>query len=87
MGPMGPEHLGGMWIFPLIMLTVVLLIVYFVFGRGGFRPPWQDSSRPDIQARSSETAHEILEKRYAKGEITREEFLKMKKDLGAIEIS
>jgi len=70
-----------MWIFPLIMMTVMLLIVYFIFGRGNFRPPWQDSSRPDTQPRSSETAHEILEKRYAKGEITREEYLQMKKDL------
>jgi putative membrane protein len=76
---MGPEHFwwGGMWIFPMtffiIMLFVCLVVVYLIFGRGGYRPPWQD--------RGSETALEILKKRYAKGEINKEEFEQIKKNL------
>lgn len=75
---------GGMWIFPtiamIIGLTVMLLLIFLVFGRG-FRPPWQDGSRHHGEGQSTETALDILKKRYAKGEITREEFEQMKKDI------
>jgi putative membrane protein len=80
---MGPEYFGwgGWWIFPIIMPLVMVVIfviaLYFVFGRGGFRPPWWGADSPG----DSGTAMEILRKRYAKGEITREEFESMKKDL------
>ncbi len=73
----GPGHFwgGGMFIFPLIMLAVVLIVVYMIFGRVGFRPPWQDSTQ------ASETPLDILKKRYARGEISKEEFEQMKNDL------
>ena len=86
---MGPEHFGwgGWWIFPtmmpLLMIFVVVAMLYFLFGRcGGPKPPWwNDSDRPSGPSRDSETAMEVLKKRYAKGEITREEFEQIKKDL------
>ncbi|MBI3568096.1 MAG: SHOCT domain-containing protein [Gemmatimonadetes bacterium] len=69
-------------IMPLVMVVVVVAILYFVFGRGGFRPPWWNGSdRPSSLSKDSETAIEVLKKRYAKGEITREEFEQMKRDL------
>lgn len=72
---------GGMWIFPtvamIIGITVILLIIFLVFGRG-FRPPWHDSGRRDV---GTESALDILKKRYAKGEISKEEFEQMKKDI------
>ena len=78
---MGPGHHwwgdawwhGGMWIYPLIMLTIMLLVIYLVFGRGGWRPPWSGER--------SETALDILKKRYARGEISKEEFEQIKQDL------
>lgn len=80
---MGHEYFwwGGMWIFPTIMLVVMLVIVYLIFGRGSFRPPWRDFNRYTSEIKDSESALEILKKRYAKGEITKEEFDKMKKDV------
>lgn len=85
---MGPEYFGwhGWWMFPvimpLVMVVVLVIVLYFVFGRGGHRPPWwSDPDRPSSRHKDTETAMEILRKRYAKGEITREEFEQVKKDL------
>ena len=62
---------GGvfMWI---IFLIVVGLLAYFIIEA--------IKSKSDTSS-SRETPIEILKKRYAKGEITKEEFDKMKKDL------
>jgi putative membrane protein len=65
---------GGMWFYPLIMLTVLVIVVFLIVGRGGWRPPWYRER--------SETALEILKKRYASGDISKEEFEQTKKDLG-----
>jgi putative membrane protein len=57
---------GGMWIYLLIMLTIMWVGVYFMFGRGSWR-----LSR---YGERSETALDILKKRYARREISKEEF-------------
>lgn len=60
---------GGiiMWI---IFLIIIGVIIYFIINRGKF-----------IKREEDETALEIIKKRYARGEITKEEYERMKKDL------
>lgn len=62
---------GFMWIFWVVLIVVLLWGFAAVIGR---------PQRP--QPRHS-TALEILEQRYAKGEIEREEFEQKRKDLSA----
>ncbi len=82
--PMGPWMFwgGGMWIFPLIGLVVFLFIIYFVFTRGfGGSGPfggWGDQGGGNSGRQSP---MDVLKMRYAKGEIIREEFERMKKDI------
>jgi putative membrane protein len=77
------EHFwwGGWWMFPMampiIMIIVAVVLIYFLFGRGGYRPPWDRYP----SGRDTETPLDILKKRYARGEIKKEEFEQMKKDL------
>jgi len=80
--PYGPHCFwaGGMWLMPLVCLSgmiLVAVILFFVL-RGGCCG-WTAGSRrlPD----SGEDALNILKKRYAKGEVSKEQFEQMKKDL------
>ena len=77
----GNFWMGGMWIFPLVMLVVILLFIFLFFGRCGFSPSWYYHYRDGHPSESKETPLEILKKRYARGEITKEEFEQIKKDI------
>lgn len=80
---MGPEHFwgGGMWFFPIIFFVLMMGVMIF-FRRRGSGPPWQGSGGDGSQeGPGQETAMDILKKRYARGEIGKEEFEEMKKEL------
>jgi putative membrane protein len=71
---------GPMWFFPMampiVMVLVLVLCLYFMFGRSGARPPGEAQPGKD-----GDSALDILKKRYARGEITREEYEQIKKDI------
>lgn len=69
---------GGIF---LILLLVVVVVGVMMVSRGG----WSAGSRGGAaQPRSnSSQAEEILKERYAQGEITREEYEEMRRDLQA----
>lgn len=73
--------MGGWMLFPGILFLLLLLLgiaalvaVIRSISRGGVR-------RTDDSGRSP--AHAILEERYARGDLEREEYLQKKSDLGA----
>ena len=80
---MGPMNcwMVGMWIFPPLILVVILVFITSVFRRRADLTPPQDSDKNQPVGKNSETALEILKKRYAKGEINKEEFDRMKSDI------
>lgn len=85
---MGPDHFwwGGWWMFPFLMPVVMLIVLftclYLVLGRGSCRASgWGSSDGAAPGGRELESAMDILKKRYARGELTREEFERMKRDI------
>ncbi len=81
MAQMGPGYSGyGMgWFWPIIMvafwIAVIVAIVSLI--RWLIKTP----RTGEQQARSEDSALEILKRRYARGEIDKEEFEEKKKDL------
>ena len=62
---------GGGFMMILPLLLVIILLYFFMKGRSG-----KESETP-----RADTPMEILKKRYAQGEITKEQFEEMKKNL------
>jgi len=73
-GYMWNGGMGGfpMFIMPIMMIVVALIVIYFLFGRGNCSLNSQNRD---------ESALDIAKKRYAKGEIKKEEFEVLRKDL------
>ena len=72
---MGPGMMGGWGFFGIFFLIIVIVgIVLLVV--------WLNRKLPDKQnSNSDESALNILKKRYALGEISKEDYEKMKKDI------
>ncbi|EKD39319.1 MAG: hypothetical protein ACD_75C00441G0003 [uncultured bacterium] len=72
-GPMMSFGYGGMFMWMLLIVILIAALVYWL----------AMEAKSKTKGMSGETPLDILKKRYAKGEITRDEFEKMKKDLEA----
>ncbi len=71
LGIMGLGMIGGMLLFWIVLIVLAVLLV-----RGLFR-----DNRTSPNSNQPLTARQILEQRYARGEINQEQFLQMKKDI------
>lgn len=73
----GASWMGGWaWMMPfgmMLMWVPIILIVLLVYHLVGLRSPETGSSEPD----------RLLDARYARGEVPREEYLRMREDLRA----
>jgi putative membrane protein len=68
---------GFMWLIPLLIFVVFIFFMRGMFGQGSFGCGSREGNAPP-----RESAREILDKRFAKGEITKEEYEEMRKTLG-----
>jgi putative membrane protein len=72
----GLHMFGWTWIFPLTFLAVCLFFLFAYLFRG---PRWFYGRRDRREL--CEAAREILDRRYASGEITRDQYEEMKRVL------
>ena len=73
----GMWGMGWMWFFPFLFLAGLgVFLMVFMRRMGGDFCGTASSPR-----NKDETPKEVLDQRYAKGEITREQYLEMRKDL------
>lgn len=87
----GMHGAGFWWIVPLLFVLLMVVMCVFMMRGGCMGCMWRDrhmgsSESRDLTKRSGtespESALDILDKRFAKGEITKEEYQEMKKLLG-----
>lgn len=72
---------GKMWFMPIICIAICV-IVFLVFRSSGRGPFSSDrTNRMDNSNKVNSSAIDILNSRYAKGEINKEEYERMKKDI------
>lgn len=73
--------MAWMWIFPVLFLMGLALFLGVFFRGLGGSLCGRDEERRGADSDARETPKEILDRRYARGEITRDQYLQMLKDL------
>ncbi len=72
---------GKMWLMPILFMAICVTL-FLVFRKGKIGPFSSDRTRcMDNPDNGNSSAIDILNSRYAKGEISKEEYDRMKKDI------
>lgn len=79
-GNMGGFGLGFGWMFMLLFWGLVIWVVFALVRSVSGHSCWGGHSRDEHEHKRN-NALDILKERYAKGEVSKEDFEKMKKDL------
>ncbi len=66
---------GGMWFGWIFWIVIIGAVIWLIISQSG-KSRYQNQINPHL-----ESPLDILKKRYAKGEISKEQFEEMKKDL------
>ncbi len=80
-GHMYPIGNGGFFEFGLFPILIIIGVILLIWAIAAHRSESDDMSDNGKDLQGEETALQILKKRYAKGEITKREFLEMKRDI------
>jgi putative membrane protein len=73
-------YFTGVWIFPLLCLIFMVAMMVMMFRRGSACMPLGGSHRGRT-ANDGETPRQILDRRYASGQIGKEQYAAMRRDL------
>jgi len=68
------SFMGGMWYGWIFWLVILAVIGWVIFNQ-------MNKNKRNIKSQQQESALDVLKKRYAHGDIDKEEFERMKKDL------
>jgi putative membrane protein len=79
MYPMQSSGFLGFGLFPFLFILGVILLIWAIAAHRSHSDNMSDDKEV---SHGEETALQILKKRYAKGELTKREFLEMKRDIG-----
>ncbi len=77
----GNFGMGGMWIIAPIMVVVVLFVVFVTYDNRKINFSWRGKQQDCYRGERQESVLDILKRRYANGEISRDEYETLKNDL------
>ena len=69
------------WLFPLFCLIFMVVMMFMMFWRGRFGCMHFGGGTGHRTDDRHETSHQILDRRYANGEITKEQYQQMRRDI------
>ena len=73
-------YFTGVWIIPLLCLVFMVAMMFAMFRRGGGCMPFGSGHRGQ-SGDGGETARQIVDRRYASGQISKEQYAAMRRDL------
>jgi putative membrane protein len=73
-------YFTGVWLFPMLCLTFMVAMMVMMFRHGGGCMPFS-GGRHGRTANDGETARQILDRRYASGQISEEQYAAMRRNV------